>query len=422
MQAKPSETKRKAPPGIEVRHSRACATNHGGARCTCEPTFRPWVYDKRTGQKIRPPEPFSGKGALSAAKGWRADALSAMGKGKSVARSKRALREAAEAWLAGAKADPPTVLTRSGYPFKPSAIRGYEADLKTFVLPTLGDYRLSEIRRGDVQALVDKLVGEGHSGSKIRNAIVPLRSVLRYAIRREEIDYNATADLELPNGIGKRQRAETPAAFEAIIAPLDVDDRELWSVAFYAGLRRGEIRGLRWEDVTLNGDSPGGLIRVEQGWDDYAGPIAPKSLAGVRTVPIPTLLARRLRERMLRTGKRSGLVFGRSASEAFTPSHVRRRAAKVWAAENEERAKRELPPLEPIGLHEGRHSWKTWLRSAGVSRELRDEFGGHSDASVGRLYEHTSEQDRAEAIRIMDAYLASQLGAGTARRIEQLEE
>jgi integrase len=44
----------------------------------------------------------------------------------------------------------------------------------------------------------------------------------------------------------------------------------------FAGLRRGELLGLLWHDVNFDG----GVIRVERGWDMYAGAIAAKSTAG----------------------------------------------------------------------------------------------------------------------------------------------
>ena len=143
------------PVGIEARHARDCAVEP----CTCTPSYRAWVYDRRTNTRIR--KSFSGKGALAAAKGWRIDALSDLNRGKNIAPSKMTLRAVAEEWFAGAKATPPTVLNRSGEVFKPSAIRGYESDLRRFVLPEFGGEKLSEIRRGDLQRLCDKLTGPG---------------------------------------------------------------------------------------------------------------------------------------------------------------------------------------------------------------------------------------------------------------------
>jgi len=69
-----------------------------------------------------------------------------------------------------------------------------------------------------------------------------------------------------------------------------------------------------------------------------------------------------LRELLIEHGlqtKRSGddLVFGRSASEPFTPSHIRRQAEAAWKAYNAELAEQMRPAseqLRPIGLHECR--------------------------------------------------------------------
>src|SRR5581483_7856527 len=126
MQREPSQKTQALPTGIAERHSRTCAFGVGG-RCTCTPSYRAFVFDRRTRSKIR--KTFSGKGALAEAKRWRAAATTNLHEGKQVARSRLSLRDAAEQWLAGAEAEPPTVLTRSGKPYKPSVLRGYRHDL-----------------------------------------------------------------------------------------------------------------------------------------------------------------------------------------------------------------------------------------------------------------------------------------------------
>jgi integrase len=403
-----------------------------GVRCTCQPSYRAFVYDRtarprntdgtpkldKDGKAIRGEivrKTFSGKGALAQAKRWRANAHSDVIRGRHVPPSRRTFEEVAAGWLAGAKADPPTTLTRSGLPFKPSVLRGYESDLRRNVYPPLGDVRLSDIRRGDVQALVDSLIGAGHSPSKVRNAIMPLRAIMRWAVERDMLEHNPTAHIKLPNGLGKRDRAEAPASFEEIVAPLDADDHDVFASAFYAGLRLGELQALDWEHVDL--DQNPSTIRVERSWDEQAGFVRPKSRAGVRTVPIPALLARRFRERLLRSGRRSGLLFGRAEGDKpFWDSTLYKSARASWQIANEERAEQTQPALPTILLHECRHSYRTWLRSADVSRELRDEFLGHSDPSIGGRYEHTSDADRKDAVSRMDAYLARELSVEAVRK------
>src|SRR4051794_39702039 len=111
--------------GIRERHGRGCASRDGG-NCNCSPTYEAFVWSPRDGQKIRRTFP-----TISAAKAWRSDADVAKRKGTLRAPTRQTLREFAEAWLAGVKAG--AVPTRSGRPYKPAVVRGYEADLRRYV-------------------------------------------------------------------------------------------------------------------------------------------------------------------------------------------------------------------------------------------------------------------------------------------------
>jgi integrase len=62
----------------------------------------------------------------------------------------------------------------------------------------------------------------------------------------------------------------------------------------------------------------------------------------------------------------SDLVFGRTPSAPFTPSAVRTRAARAWASANVERKERGVESLNPIGLHEARHTYASLMIEAGV--------------------------------------------------------
>jgi integrase len=73
-----------------------------------------------------------------------------------------------------------------------------------------------------------------------------------------------------------RDRIATPEEAAALISALPSDLRAVWSTAFYGGMRRGELRALRWENVDL----AAGVIRVEQSWDPKQGAVTPKSRKG----------------------------------------------------------------------------------------------------------------------------------------------
>jgi hypothetical protein len=103
--------------GIQARHTRSCRSHEAGS-CNCRPSYRAWVYDKRSKQKIR--KTFSSQ---AEAKSWRDDAATQVRRKTLRAPSKTTLREAADAWVEDAEAG--IVLNRNSEPYKPSVIRSY---------------------------------------------------------------------------------------------------------------------------------------------------------------------------------------------------------------------------------------------------------------------------------------------------------
>jgi integrase len=395
-------------PGIALRHSRSCAEWTGG-ECSCKPAYQAAVWSARDGKLIRKTFP-----TLSEAKAWRSESQVGIRRGTMRAPSRRTLRQAAEAWLQGAKDG--TIRNREGRPYKPGVVRGYEAALRLRVLDDLGGARMSEIGRADLQDLADRLASKGVSASTIHNTIMPLRAIFRRALSRGELTINPTTGLELPSASGRRDRAASPQEAAELLAALPQDLRDLYATACYGGLRRGELRGLHEEDVDL----AQGVIHVRRGYDDYEGEIEPKSRKGEREVPVPAILRDLLAERRQRTGRSgSDLVFGRTAREPFTPSHVRRQVAEAWAVANDERAADGRKLLEPIGLHELRHTFVSIMFEAGVPLERIGDYVGHSSTYMTDRYRHLLDGHRAEAAAMLDAYLER---ANSAARLAQVAQ
>lgn len=210
----------------------------------------------------------------------------------------------------------------------------------------------------------------------------------------------------LPAVRGKRDRIASPEESARLLAALPECDRPLWAVAFYAGLRLGELRALRFEDIDL----AGGKIRVEWSWDPTAGVVEPKSRAGRRLIPIPAVLRDYLDEHKLRTTWQVGLVFGRSATRPFNPSSVWARAERAWGKKE----------LDPIGLHEARHTYASLMIAAGVNAKALSSYMGHSSVTITYdRYGHLMPGSEDEAAALLDAYLAR---ADTAARLAQVGE
>ena len=106
------------------------------------------------------------------------------------------LRQFADSWLEGAEAG--TILSRRRTAYAPSTLRGYRHDFETYLYPDFGALRLSDFTRYEAQAVVDGLVAQGWSGSKVHNVLTPLQALYRYAKKRGKVVIDPTDDLELP--------------------------------------------------------------------------------------------------------------------------------------------------------------------------------------------------------------------------------
>ena len=324
--------------------------------------------------------------------------------------TRTSLRSAAAAWLAGAEDG--RIRSRSGAPFKPSTLRLYAQVLRQHILPELGGARLSDVRGPDIQDVVDGLVADGVDPATIRNSINPLRGIFRRAVARGEVAVNPTRGLELPAPRGVRDRIASPAEAAQLIAALPPRDRGLWATAMYAGLRRGELLALRWEDI----DFAEGVIRVRRSYDPKAGVyLEPKTRAGRRNVPVASVLRGLLIEHRLATGRSEGLVFGATADRAFTPSNATRRAATAWARANKTRRKHEQEPLQPISLHECRHTFASLMSAANVNAKALSTYMGHASVTITYdRYGHLMPGNETEAAALLDDYLARATADATA--------
>ena len=148
-----------------------------------------------------------------------------------------------------------------------------------------------------------------------------------------------------------------PAEIRAITGHLvglaDPGFRPLLLTAIFTGLRASEIRGLRWIDIDLSRNE----LNVRQRADAYGAVGAPKSRAGLRTVPLPPLVANTLREWKL-ASRGIGLVFPNAHGAPLAISGIVRKAwqpVQVAAGVIDADGRPKYP-----GFHALRHFYASW--------------------------------------------------------------
>jgi len=297
------------------------------------------------------------------------------------------------------------IRNRSGDAYKPSVIRGYELALDDVVLPEFGALKLGELRRADVRRLAERLQGRGLSPSRIRNLLMPLRVIYRRAIDLELVSASPLTALPLPAVRGRRDRIVPADQAAALIAALPPAERACRALAFYAGLRLGELRGLRWSDVDLDA----GELHVRRSWCNVSRRmVAPKSAAGERSVPVAGGLRAILLEHRLLTRRLGAelVVASRNATPIETKT-IMRRAEKAWKTD---RQAADLEPLAGVTLHEARHTYASLMIDAGVGAKELSEYMGHSSITVTiDRYGHLFPGSRQRSAAMLDDYLSRSL-------------
>lgn len=153
------------------------------------------------------------------------------------------------------------------------------------------------------------------------------------------------------------------------------DDRVPYALAFYAGLRRSEIYRLLWQDVNLENLS----LTVRQA----------KSEAGAgRRIPIAAPLKEILGDPGTGRVSRRSVMSGKLAESA----------RKSW----------EAAKLEPIGLHECRHTYASLLMASGYNLKELMTYLGHADlTTTSRYVKMLPQPDESNAGDRLNAYLAA---------------
>jgi hypothetical protein len=120
-----------------------------------------------------------------------------------------------------AEAEAGRALNRSGRRYRPSALRDLSGILRHHVVRDLGDLRVMDVRRHHVQALIDRLAGDGLSVSRIRSVLSAVRALYGYAIDQGHVDSSPAEGVAIPrddDGLGETWSWSEPPRAERFAA------------------------------------------------------------------------------------------------------------------------------------------------------------------------------------------------------------
>jgi integrase len=281
------------------------------------------------------------------------------------------------------------------------------------ITAAVGTVRLARLTPSQVGAMLHDMAQRGSS----RRTISATRSLLALAIHRAEKDglvmRNVATLADMPAAPARVSKAMTLEQVGALLA-LDLSP---WWKAFITtgvmtGLRPGELLGLRWDDVDLDG----GLLKVRQALKRDAGKgragltagalKTPQSRRSLR-MPLPARAALQALRReqaadRLRLGEfytPSGLVFADNAGRPVWPQECGRgfKALCVKAGLGRDWQPREL-----------RHTFVSQMSQAGVDLEVIADHVGHSNSNITRsTYRHLLADTVGTAADVFDRLYGS---------------
>lgn len=299
-------------------------------------------------------------------------AIASVEAGKSLDEAKMTLREFVDRWLAAKE-----------HTVRPATFRRYSDVMRQHVLPTLGSVRLTKLGAPHLQRLYAERLQSGLSPTTVHHIHVTLHGALKQALRWGLIDRNPTELVDPPRRAEPETKTWSLAESQAALAAGDKTSLgALWRLALMTGMRRGEILGLKWEDI----DFESGTLSVRRTLSRGKGGTwelgQPKTAAGRRSIALPddcvAALSRhraRQAEKRLRLGpiwEDSGFIF---TGLTGNPLHVN-------SLDSQFQKLIEIAGVPKIRFHDLRHTSATLMLLIGEHPKIVQERLGHSDISM----------------------------------------
>lgn len=297
---------------------------------------------------------------------------------------------------------------------RPSTLKGYEQYANSYIKPILGSKQISSITTADVQRMYSKLKKEGRihvhkeHGKSLSDSMVSsihrmLHSALKTAQQEHVIIRNPTLGTVVPKATRKEKQILTRDEVDLFLCALEGDP--YWYALFYTelttGLRRGELCGLRWEDLDIPQQTLHiqRTVHLEKGGKATTG--ATKTGRGTRKIILPKSTVTLLEHR--KETSTSQWIFPNllNPEQPLSPPVAYRKLKQILQENN----------LPDVSYHSLRHFFATHALTNGVDAKTLSGILGHTNASFTLdTYTHVTADMQQQAANIVGSFLDDFLG------------
>ena len=284
--------------------------------------------------------------------------------------------------------------------------RTYDSYLNTakkHLIPHLGMRQLTKLGAMHVQTMLNTLHAQGLTRTVPYTRAV-LVIALNVAVKWGYVLRNVAMMVDTPTVERREIKPLTKDQALLILEAVKGHRLEvLYRVALSLGLRRGEVLGLRWEDIDFEQATMriSGALQRQQGRLERT---ATKTKSSNRLLYLPAVLVvalqahrqRQDRERQHASWQEHGLVFPSKLGTPLEPRSLNRHFASVV---------RRIGLPATTRLHDLRHTAATFMLLQGVPLKVISRILGHSQLSItADIYTHVLpelERDAAERIEAL---------------------
>lgn len=248
---------------------------------------------------------------------------------------------------------------------KETTMVNYRMYVRLYIVPYLGDKLLADITTNDIQKMLDE--NKDKSEKLLKEIKSALRQIMDYAISDGLISSNPcnSKDIEIPSTRKTEREAIDISDYKDIIAnvyKLKPEDQMFICLFLYTGMRRGEVLGLKWEDIDFENKEIHVVRNATYPGCNNAVVTTPKTKAGTRMIPLDKSL-----EDKLISLRSSGYIFGGDAP--LTSTGFKSVTKRIWKTID----------MHGATLHTLRHSYLTYAVGATNDYKTIQGISGHSD-------------------------------------------
>ncbi len=282
-----------------------------------------------------------------------------------------------------------------------TTLETYTYAVRKQLIPHIGTIKLSKLRPVSIQAMYKKLLDDDKLSAKtIKNVHGVLHKALDQAIKLQMIHYNPADSVECPRMTRKEVNPMHIEDLGRLVSAIESSQfRVPILIALATGMRRGEVLGIKWDDV----DFENNLIIVRRSIAQVKGGVfekEPKS-GRPRVVRIPECLTITLKSHMADQQARSlykkdGWICVRDDGSVQTPRAIGNAFTRL----------KETHGFD-FTMHGLRHAQATVLISGKVPVKVVSERLGHANTNITQdIYTHVLPHMQDEAVTIIDELLS----------------